>query len=153
MRPPASFFAGKASMTKIILSKAVVAGAARYQLLLKGYVEDLFHRMQAVRGAGWDAKDRCWYVPATDRSVRALRAAFTECNIDVGESNLKGRERPKVLTVPASPGQTRRPNQVTRSIRGQIAALPAVWRSVAHRTEEQLMVQRYRYTTIKSYLC
>ena len=131
----------------INLVRIATAGEKRYRLQFRGYIDDLWDKMGRVPGARWDAKERYWTVAATRTAVEDLQRVFGNYSITFPTIE-PSRAAPEVKR-----SVTRKKGRINRgSVSDQITALPAPWRNAIHRTEEQLMVQRYRHSTIKSYL-
>ena len=114
---------------------------------MRGYLDDLYNRMNRVPGSRWEQVGRFWSIPATRFALRDLQREFSDCQIMVpvpaNPTEAKNGSVDPAITKRRKPGG---------KVRSQIAGLPEVWQRVLHDTEEQLMVNRYRHSTIKSYL-
>ena len=134
-------------MTTIIVSRATGELGPVLKLRLKGFIDNLFDRMNKVPGSRWEKAGRFWSIPATRYALRDLQREFSDCQIMI-----PAPANPVApVKAPAAPPPTKR-RKSGRSVRTQIANLPEPWQRVLHDTEEQLLVNRYRHSTIKSYL-
>jgi len=142
-----------ARMEKILISKEWDRGYAFYAFKPQGYIDNFFERTSGMMGIGYDKHRRKWTAPVREESITFLKEAFGEDCLG-WRGNTSGSRQP----IQGGAKQTVNPKQRSfsggdkRTVKEKAHSLSPVWRSAFHRTEEQLLVKRYSYQTVKSYL-
>ena len=116
---------------KIQVFPLAFEGRKRIGIKPLGYDRAFPGMMKQIKGSRWTPEERCWHIPYTPEAYDQLKRLF-------GEG--------QVLPV------AERPVEVKEQERDQAGQEePSKYKDELVRLEEQLRIQRYSYSTVKTY--
>ncbi|TXF87835.1 tyrosine-type recombinase/integrase [Neolewinella aurantiaca] len=137
-------------MERITIRREHQNGYIYYSFKPRGFIEDFYTRCGGIVGIGFDKMAGRWTAPAREETLTRLRQIFGQDALIWLDGPPPGRAVSPQPAPPVTPQKKVASDRLP--VREKAGELPVHWREALHRTEEQLKVKRYSYSTVKGYL-